>query len=322
VGAILCLHSVTTSGLPAEGTAHVSVDAFESYVRVARHVGEIVPLSELLQRRARGRSTAGLVAVTLDDAYAALGTELGEFLVHERVPIAVFVVSGAAAAGSAYWWDRIDDVFPRIPPARWRTFEEACGVPDDYRHGQPRSYGPLRPLRQWLLANYAGRWPEALEHELQSLETESGVRTCHRSMTFDEIEALSAKTDVEVGVHTVSHPVLPLLSDAELRDEILGCHAALQERFAGARPILSIPFGLYDDRTIRAARTAGMTACLTLRGTLVDARGDGYTLPRICLNQGDSAARLGLRLFGVTDRLRRWAGRDAARYPDLPSATT
>ena len=170
MGAILCLHSVTTRAFPAEGTAHVPLEAFESYVRVSRRFGEIVPLSELVRRHAEGKNTSGLIALTLDDAYGALRTELRAFLEREAVPIAIFVVTQAAATGATYWWDRIDDVFPRVAPDRWRAFERTCGVPEEYRRGQPRSYGPLRPLRQWLLAAYAGRWPARLEPELQGLE--------------------------------------------------------------------------------------------------------------------------------------------------------
>src|SRR5688500_18709512 len=165
-GAILCFHSVTTPALPAAGTSHVSVQAFTSFIGVASRLGEIVPLSELVRRYTEGRSTSGLIAVTFDDAYAALLTELKDVIARQTIPIAVFVVTGAAARGAKYWWDRTDDLFPRSTPERWRAFETECGVPDAYRHGQPREHGPLRPLRQWLLARFAGRWPDHLEPAL------------------------------------------------------------------------------------------------------------------------------------------------------------
>ena len=49
-GAILCFHSITTPALAAEGSAHVPADAFKSFVRIARRLGELVPLSELVRR--------------------------------------------------------------------------------------------------------------------------------------------------------------------------------------------------------------------------------------------------------------------------------
>ena len=320
-GAILCFHSVTTPRLPAEGTAHVSVDAFTSFVRLARDLGELVPLSELVRRHVQGRRTSGLVAVTFDDAYAALSAELRDVLSRDRVPIAIFVVTGAAADGRRYWWDRIEDLVPRVTPDRWRAFETACGLPDEYRLGQPAAHGPLRPIRQWLLARYAGRWPRRLESALAALEREAGYQTLHRSMTFEELAGLTTLPGVEVGVHTVSHRVMPLLSDQDLHAEIRDSYTALRERFTGVLPILAIPFGLYDARTLHAARSAGMMACFTLAGASLDGACRD-AIPRFCLTRSDTRARLGLRLLGVPDLVRRYSGRAPEAYPALPSPTT
>jgi len=320
-GAVLCFHSVTTTSLAAEGSAHVAAESFKSFVGVARRLGEIVPLRELLRRRAEGRSTAGLIALSFDDAYAAILNELAEFISRHAVPVTIFVTTDAAAAGARFWWDRIDDLFPRVGPERWRAFEDACGLPDSYRTGQPASYGPLRPLRQWLLAAHQGRWPDALEPLLEAVEKACRFQTAHRSMTFAEIATLASLSEVELGVHTASHPVLPLLPDDELRREIETAHDALRERFTNVLPVLAVPFGLYDGRMLRVAQRAGMTASLTLAGTLRDSDDDG-AVPRVCMTSGDTAARLGLRLLGISDFVRRWSGRGAALYPDLPSATT
>ncbi len=320
-GAILAFHSITTRELPAEGTAHVSLEAFKAVIGVARRVGELVSLGELVRRHEARRSTSGLIAVTFDDAYAALARSLRDFISAEAVPITVFVVTQAAATGASYWWDRIDDAFPRVMPDQWRAFESACGLPEEYRRGQPRQHGPLRPLRQWLLAAHAGRWASHLEPALQALEDQAGWRTRHRSMTFAELAELAAIPGVEVGVHTVSHAVLPLLSDADLRQEIAAAHADLRERLTSVLPILAVPFGLYDERTLRVARAAGMTASLSVAG--VNLNGEHQeVLPRYCVTRSDTPARLGLRLLGLRDLVRRGARRPLAPYPELPSPTS
>ncbi|HJU44120.1 MAG TPA: polysaccharide deacetylase family protein [Vicinamibacterales bacterium] len=320
-GAILCFHSITTPARDAHGTAHVSADGFRRLVMTARQLGEIVPLSELLSRHAEGRGTAGLVSLTFDDAYAALA-EVRDFLSRHAVPIAIFPVIAAASTAASFWWDRIDDVFPRVSPEGWRRFETACGVPDEYREGQPREHGPLRPLRQWLLAAYAGRWPDELEAALRMLEGEAGYQTVHRAMSCDEIATLSSACDVEIGVHTLSHPVLPLLGDDELHDEIAAAHQTLRDRFEKVLPVLAVPFGLYDPRTIGIARAAGMSASLTLAGGL-DQSTEADAVPRVCMTSGSTCAGLALRLLGVPAMVRRWTRRGGAMsYPPLPSPTT
>jgi len=320
-GAILCFHGLATADAPACGDAHVPVDDLAALVDVARRHREIVPLADLIGRHRKGRSTSGLAALTFDDAYATLLPVLTS--ARRSIPMTIFVVSGAVERGTSYWWDRVDDLYPCVPLERWRRFETSCGLPQEYRRGQPPEYGPLRPLRQWVLATYAGRWPPHLADQLAALEREMGRRTRQRSMTFDELAVVASIPGMTLGVHTQSHPVLPLLPPAELHREIAECHARLRERFQNVLPVLAAPFGLYDERTVLAARAAGMQATMTLGGASVSAATDVSGFPRLCLTRQDTPLKLALRLLGIPDRVRAWfADADRSLYPALPSPTT
>lgn len=308
--------------MPAAGSAHLPLAQVTRCLETARLIGEIVPLRDLLQRHRQGRSTAGLIAVTFDDAYAALGLDFKLFIEREGVHVTVFAVTGAAARGEAFWWDRLDDLFPRFESRRWREFETGCGLPEAYRRLQPREHGPLRPLRQWILTTSAGRCSAALDAALSALEKETRSRTHHRAMTFEELEGLTATGLVDVGVHTVSHPVLPLLSDAEMRNEITAAHRIVRERFAAAVPVLAVPYGLYDQRTLRIAADAGMAASLTLDSCTVGRALPHGALPRFCATTSDRPWRMGLRLLEPKSWVMgRWT-EPSLRYPDLPSAAT
>src|SRR4051812_6690625 len=70
-GSILCFHSVADQPLDP-GSPHVSPATLRMVIAAARRVGTIVPLREILARHRAGRSTRGMVAITFDDAYAAL----------------------------------------------------------------------------------------------------------------------------------------------------------------------------------------------------------------------------------------------------------
>jgi peptidoglycan/xylan/chitin deacetylase (PgdA/CDA1 family) len=322
-GAILCFHSITTPAMPAAGSAHLPLAQVTGCLRIARRMGEIVPLENLLQRHRQGRSTAGLIAVTFDDAYASLGLEFKQFIEREAVHVTVFVVTGAAARGEAFWWDRLDDLFPRVEKLRWRNLETRCGLPEEYRRLQPKEHGPLRPLRQWILTTSAGRCSATLDGALSALEEETCSRTHHRAMTFAELDELTTTGLVGVGVHTVSHPVLPLLGDAEIRSEIKTADRTLRERFGTAVPVLAVPYGLYDRRTLRIAAEAGMAASLTLDSCTLGRRAlpDG-ALPRFCATTTDRPWRMGLRLVEPRSLFTGFRNTPPIGYPDLPSAAT
>jgi peptidoglycan/xylan/chitin deacetylase (PgdA/CDA1 family) len=269
-----------------------------------------------------GRSASGLIALTADDAYASL-LAAEPILERRRVPFSVFVVSDALATGQSFWWDRIEDLFPLTSAERWRRFEDECGLPEAYRRGQPADEGPIRPLRQWLLACHAGCWPETLEATLRRLEDELGSRTAQRSMTESELAGFVARTGTSIGVHTLSHPVLPFLSDDQVVDEIARGHDALRARFADVLPYLAVPFGLYDDRVLRLALKAGMKVSLTLAGTPVRTSvTPEVDMARICVVREYTTGVLALKLSGVAALADRLRGRRHSPYPRLPSSTS
>jgi peptidoglycan/xylan/chitin deacetylase (PgdA/CDA1 family) len=63
-----------------------------------------------------------------------------------------------------------------------------------------------------------------------------------------------------VGNHSMTHPHLPALSDAALRDEVLGGEEAIRAAGADPRPLFRFPFGDRDDRTIAAVNDLGYVA--------------------------------------------------------------
>lgn len=320
-GAILCYHSLLADPGDAAGVANVPIAEFEDVVTAVLAGARAVPLGELLDRLRRGRSTRGLLAVTFDDAYESLRTVGSPVFRRHALPVTVFPVAASCASAAPFWWDRLDDLRERVPLERWRRFEDALGLPDAYRRGQPADEGPGRPLRQWLLREHRGRWPASLEVHLAALEAEVGTRTRQRPMRWEELAAFAADPLVSVGVHTVSHPVLPLLSDEEGRAEIADAHAALRERLPGTLPVLAIPFGFYDARTVTLARDAGMSDALVLDNRVLRrARPAAHGVSRISITRRTPAWRQVLRATGVVERVRGRTG--APAFPVLPSPTS
>jgi peptidoglycan/xylan/chitin deacetylase (PgdA/CDA1 family) len=281
-------------------------------------VARIVPLAELIETHSRGRPTGGAVAITFDDAYVSL-VQADEFLREARVPVTVFVTNEAARTGGRFWWDRIDDLFPLVSPGRWAQFENDVGLPESYRRNQPRELGPLRPLRQWILAEHRGRSTATLDAALHLLETETGKPSVHRSMSFEELEQFAKNPLVDFGVHTLTHPVIPLLPTDEFHGEVGGSWDGLRARLPRVLPCLAIPFGLFDDATARLARDSGMTSSLSLAARTWRDYPPTGALPRFALTNREAAWKLVLRVTGLAERLfpRRMAG--GAGYPDLPS---
>lgn len=86
--------------------------------------------------------------------------------------------------------------------------------------------------------------------------------------------------------HTLTHPDLRRVGDRQLRREVCTAAAKEEKRFGRAPTLFRAPYGSYDDRVLRMARSCGMTtvgwdAVMPERGPLETWNGHGR------LNPGD-----------------------------------
>ncbi len=81
------------------------------------------------------------------------------------------------------------------------------------------------------------------------------------ALTADEVRELADV--IEFGSHTVSHPILPLCTDAEAADEIVRSRSEVEELSGSACYHFSYPNGDYTEREIRLAREAGYVSART-----------------------------------------------------------
>ena len=319
-GTILCFHGVEAATAIAPGSAHVSLDHFRETIDLARAACEVVTLREMIDRQARGKSTAGLFALTFDDAYISLAASpVRAALANGGLPITIFVVSDASERGSAFWWDRVEAAQPLVSPQRWTEFERALGIPESYYTPASLAHGPLRPVRQWVLQRHAGRWPDEGRELLVALERDAGEPAVPRAMTLDELDALVRGGGVDVGVHTATHPVLPLLGDDEVRHEIGASFRRIRERWPATVPWLAVPFGLYDARTARLARDVGLDGILNLHAYTLAEASAIHGLPRVNVMETAPPWKVALRLSALSALIWKPPG-GTVDYPPAPAA--
>ena len=95
-GGILSYHGVVESDVPSP-EMHVSVARLEAQLAHLRARYAVIPLRELFDRRARGRSTNRCVSITFDDAYCGVERLAAPILSQLDVPATIFVTVEAAA---------------------------------------------------------------------------------------------------------------------------------------------------------------------------------------------------------------------------------
>ncbi len=118
-------------------------------------------------------------------------------------------------------------------------------------------------------------------------------------MTEEQIKTLSTNPNIELGSHTVSHPRLTKLSDAELKAELSESKTNL-ERLIG-KPVNSIsyPHGDYDARVINIAKDTGYSFGYTIEPKNITETVDLLAIPRYVVLPADSNFKIRLILSGA-----------------------
>lgn len=137
-----------------------------------------------------------------------------------------------------------------------------------------------------LPALQAAGWPGVLNLKVESLR--QGELT--DGMVRDMLDA-----GWELGSHTFTHTDVTRLSGADLKREIAGSRAWLEERFGVPVSTFCYPAGRHDASALAAVRSAGYLAATTTEPGLATSAED-MELRRIRVDAGDGAAGLMAKL--------------------------
>ena len=246
--------------------------------------------------RAGAPPTATATATAVRDA-SAPGTRPAPRV---AVPILMYHVIGPVPAGA-----RLPALFVR--PSRFAAQVRALkragyrGVTlqqvwDAWHHGGtlPRrpvvlsfDDGSAGQVRHALPRLRRAGWPGVLNLAWRYLPDIGGTSAVRRL----------ANAGWEIDSHSLSHPDLTQLPDAELRDELEGSRARIKSAFGdGAANFFAYPSGRYDARVKQAVRAAGYLAATTVERRFATPTADPYALGRIQVSRGMSATALLRRL--------------------------
>ena len=112
------------------------------------------------------------------------------------------------------------------------------------------------------------------------------------TMAWDELRELAGR-GIEIGSHTVSHPHLTQLGDAELERELTESRERLEEALGRPCRVLAYPYGDEDRRVQEAAERAGYDVAFALPGN--EDRWTRFAIPRVGIYRGDGGWKLALK---------------------------
>jgi peptidoglycan/xylan/chitin deacetylase (PgdA/CDA1 family) len=188
--------------------------------------------------------------LTVDDGYRDFADIAVPILSRYGIPATVFVARDFIDGGRWYWWDRIDHAFVQTASHRARvrlgdrgTCEYSWNAPAEKALAQRRFTEDCKEIDD------TAKWQaiEELETELR-VEVPVDVPVRYRGVTWDDVRKLS-DAGIEIGGHTVTHPILSRVPPERAEAEVVECLDAILHH-TGKRPrTFAYPNGRRGDFT-------------------------------------------------------------------------
>lgn len=268
---ILAYHNILPAGVEPAGdrSLHLPVARFAAQLEVLAGVADVVPLAGLA---APGHHRRPRVAITFDDAYLGAVTAGFDTLDRRGLPATLFVCPGLLD-GTTFWWDALAGAGDLAPAHRSHALETLQGR-------QERVLGWARD---------------------SGLPVATMPAAC-RSADEATVLALAARPGVVLGAHTWSHPSLPRLEAAQLREELERPLAWLRSRVTAPVTVISYPYGHASSEVHAAAAAAGYDGGLLVEGGWGTPADPPFAVPRFNVPAGLSLDGFRLRLAGLLCR--------------------
>jgi peptidoglycan/xylan/chitin deacetylase (PgdA/CDA1 family) len=290
----------------------VSRKNFAEHLEVLRNWAPAVQVEALGQVLKSGSRGKDAVAITFDDGYADNLYNAKPLLERYDTPATVFVTSGYVGSNREFWYDALGRILLQTGPLPetlrltikgqvydwqidavaenadvnlcWSGWNLSLNANPTSRHRVYRLLcNVLQSLRDQERQEILGRLAAWGGKEITSRQT-------HRTLSHQELIRLADGNLVEIGAHTVSHPVLSALPLNAQADEISRSKADLEDILGQRVTSFAYPFGEqshYTQQTVAAVRQAGFKwACSNFPGII--RRGtDPWQLPRFLVRDWD-----------------------------------
>lgn len=250
---------------------------FEWQMELVSRFCNPLPLDEALNRLEHGTLPAGSVCVTFDDGYADNVEIALPILQKWKVPAAFFIASGYLNGGRM-WNDTIVEVLKSV---EGETLDLTSIGLDRFPVSteQERRSSAMKILVsvKHMEDTRRSEATEFIASHVQSLPQDL-------MMTTDQLKRLGGAAGMEIGGHTVTHPILAKLSDDRAMEEISEGKRAVEKILGREIRYFAYPNGKpgqdYSDENVKMIFKAGFKAALSTRWGVSNSLTDRWQLPR------------------------------------------
>jgi len=221
---------------------------------------QVLSLDELAEYVRLGKSVPEkAVVVTLDDGYQDNYRYAYPILREYRVPATVFLTTSYVGSRDVFWWDRIDYAIQHTSRANLRLNELGA-------------YSVRSEAEKTLAVGRITEKLRKLPEARRGLLVEKVIDICEAGaqpdlgsglvLSWEECEEMK-RSGIDIGSHTISHPMLTGLSLEQARYEMEQSKKQIEEKLGIEVRAFSYPFGDYNTDIVALVRKSGYACAVT-----------------------------------------------------------
>lgn len=258
----------------------VDAKRFDTICGWVRNWFNVLPLTDAVLRLRDGTLPARALAITFDDGYADNRSVALPILQRHGLTATFFIATGYLDGGRM--WN--DTIIEAVRRTRKSTIDLSglggAGLGEFDLGSDPRK----REAIDKILRTVKYLDPAERVRYSDRLAALAGAQLPHDlMMTSSEVRELRL-AGMQIGAHTVSHPILAVLSDDEARIEIFESRRVLEQITGEQVTVFAYPNGRpgedYVARDVLLARECGFAAAMSTAWGAANRASDPFQLPR------------------------------------------
>ena len=256
----------------------------------------VLPLDEAASRLASGQLPARAACITFDDGYRDNHDQALPILLKHGLTATFFVATGFIDGGRM-WNDTLVEAVRNTQAPELNLSDLALGP--NLQHFSLPDNAARRTAIHSLLRHVKYLAPTHRNEVVATIAAKAGV--CPRGdlmMTSNQVKALRS-AGMQIGAHTVTHPILRRLDEAQVRSEIGRSREELQGWLQEPVTLFAYPNGKpgedYGERDAAIVKALGFNAAVSTSWGAAGRGSNPFELPRFTPWDA-TRMRFGLRL--------------------------
>lgn len=255
----------------------IDAERFERVVRFLRRSFNVLPLADAARRLRAGRLPAAAACITFDDGYVDNLTVAAPVLKRHGVNATFFIATGYSGGGRM-WNDTVIEAVRAAPAGELDWQAEGAG-----HHVLTDTASRVAAYRD-ALGRLKYLEPAERLARTQTLAARHGLgERSDLMMSPAQLRELRA-LGMDIGGHTVSHPILARTPDREAYAEIAIGREQLTAWLGEAPAMFAYPNGVpgrdFGQRDVGFVRRAGFEGAVSTAHGVATAASDVFQLPR------------------------------------------